>query len=123
MTIDNLFQGVGLGVFLGLFVGKFTGVLLACWMSIKMRLVQLPDGATWSSLSGVAMLCGIGFTVSMFMANLSYPLNFEGQEPSVMLGFLNDAKLGILCGTITSALVGCLILNKTLPKAKEVEQH
>jgi NhaA family Na+:H+ antiporter len=123
MSVDNLFQGIGLGVFLGLFVGKFTGVLLACWMSIKMRLVQMPDGANWSSLSGVAMLCGIGFTVSMFMANLSYPLDYEGLEPHIMQAFLNDAKLGILCGTIVSALVGCLILNKALPKAEDIKHY
>ena len=116
MSIDNLIQGVGLGVFLGLVLGKFSGVMLACWLSIKARIVQLPDGATWPSLAGIAMLCGIGFTVSMFMAELSYPLDLEGQSPEIMRLFLNDAKLGILCGTITSAILGSLILHKTLPK-------
>jgi NhaA family Na+:H+ antiporter len=67
-------------------------------------------------LSGVAMLCGIGFTVSMFMAELSYPLDLEGQSPEMMRLFLNDAKLGILCGTVTSAIIGALILNRALPK-------
>ena len=118
MSADNLFQGVGLGVFLGLVIGKFSGVMLACWLSIKARIVQLPDGATWPSLAGIAMLCGIGFTVSMFMAELSYPLDFEGQSPETMRLLLNDAKLGILCGTITSALLGLLILHWTLPKTK-----
>ena len=118
MSIENLTQGVGLGVFLGLVVGKFTGVMTACWLSIKARIVQLPDGANWSSLAGVAMLCGIGFTVSTFMATLSYPLDLEGQQPTFMQLLLNDAKLGILCGTITSAVLGSIILNKTLPKAK-----
>ena len=118
MSADNLFQGVGLGVFLGLVIGKFSGVMLACWLSIKARIVQLPDGATWPSLAGIAMLCGIGFTVSMFMAELSYPLDLEGQSPEIMHLFLNDAKLGILCGTITSAILGSLILHKTLPKSR-----
>jgi NhaA family Na+:H+ antiporter len=116
MSFANLFQGVGLGVLVGLIVGKFCGVMLACWLSIKSRIVQLPEGATWGSLSGVAMLCGIGFTVSIFMASLSYPEGFEGQEDALMTTLLNDAKLGILCGTITSAILGSLILNKTLPK-------
>jgi NhaA family Na+:H+ antiporter len=116
MSIDNLTQGVGLGVLLGLVIGKFSGVMLACWLSVKVKIVQLPDGANWRSLSGVAMLCGIGFTVSMFMAELSYPLDLEGQSPEMMRLFLNDAKLGILCGTVTSAIIGALILNRALPK-------
>lgn len=116
MSLTSLFSGVGLGVFLGLVVGKFSGVLLACWLSIKTRLVQLPDGANWHSMAGVAMLCGIGFTVSMFMAALSYPANLAGQTPEVMNALLNDAKLGILCGTVTSAILGSIILNKTLPR-------
>ncbi len=116
MSADNLTQGVGLGVFLGLVIGKFSGVMMACWLSIKARIVQLPDGATWPSLAGIAMLCGIGFTVSMFMAELSYPMDLEGQSPEIMRVFLNDAKLGILCGTVTSAILGSLILHKTLPK-------
>ena len=118
MSIDNLIQGVGLGVFLGLVLGKFSGVMLACWLSIKAKIVQLPDGATWPSLAGIAMLCGIGFTVSMFMAELSYPMDLEGQSPEIMRVFLNDAKLGILCGTVTSAILGSLILHKTLPKTR-----
>ena len=116
MSVDNITQGVGLGVFLGLVIGKFAGVMIACWLSVKARIVQLPDGATWPSLAGIAMLCGIGFTVSMFMAELSYPLDLEGQAPAMMRLFLNDAKLGILCGTITSALLGSFLLHKTLPK-------
>lgn len=116
MSLDSITQGVGLGVFLGLVIGKFSGVLMACWLSIKTRIVQMPDGATWPSLAGVAMLCGIGFTVSMFMAALSYPINFPGADQNLMSAMLNDAKLGILCGTITSAILGSIILNKTLPK-------
>jgi NhaA family Na+:H+ antiporter len=116
MSVDNITQGVGLGVFLGLVIGKFSGVMIACWLSVKARIVQLPDGATWPSLAGIAMLCGIGFTVSMFMAELSYPLDLEGQAPAMMRLFLNDAKLGILCGTITSALLGSFLLHKTLPR-------
>lgn len=116
MSVDNITQGVGLGVFLGLVIGKFAGVMIACWLSVKARIVQLPDGATWPSLAGIAMLCGIGFTVSMFMAELSYPLDLEGQAPAMMHLFLNDAKLGILCGTITSALLGSFLLHKTLPR-------
>lgn len=118
MGLENITGGVGLAVLLGLVLGKFSGVLLACWLSIKSRIVEMPEGTTWASLSGVAMLCGIGFTVSMFLATLSYPATFDGAPKEVMGMLLNDAKLGILCGTITSALLGSLILNKTLPKAE-----
>jgi len=66
------------------------------------------------SFASICMLCGIGFTVSMFMAALSYP--------PVHADLLNDAKLGILCGTIASALVGCLMLNRYLPSKEEMER-
>lgn len=108
MSIASLFSGVGLAVFLGLLVGKFVGVFSATWLFIKLRVIQKPEGATWASFASVCMICGIGFTVSMFMAGLSYP--------AVHADLLNDAKLGILMGTIASAVVGSLLLNATLPK-------
>lgn len=108
MSIASLFSGVGLAVFLGLLVGKFVGVFSATWLFIKLRVIQKPEGATWASFASVCMICGIGFTVSMFMAGLSYPAEHAD--------LLNDAKLGILMGTIASAIVGSLMLNATLPK-------
>jgi NhaA family Na+:H+ antiporter len=112
MSLENLFSGVGLAVFLGLLIGKFLGVLSFTWAFIRLRVIQMPQGATWPAFASVCMLCGIGFTVSMFMANLSY-----NSADHLML--LNDAKLGILCGSVASALVGCLMLHFTLPKAEE----
>ena len=108
MSIASLFSGVGLAVFLGLLVGKFVGVFSATWLFIKLHVIQKPEGATWASFASVCMICGIGFTVSMFMAGLSYPAEHAD--------LLNDAKLGILMGTIASAIVGSLMLNVTLPK-------
>ncbi|MBO4800770.1 MAG: Na+/H+ antiporter NhaA [Bacteroidaceae bacterium] len=112
LSIMSLFSGVALGVFLGLLVGKFTGVLAASWISIKMGWCQMPAGANWHSLASVCMICGIGFTVSMFIAALSYPVHL-GADAAVML---NEAKIGILCGTLASALAGSLMLHFTLPK-------
>ena len=109
MDLSNLFSGVGLSVLLGLLVGKFVGVFSFSWISIKMGWVQLPANSTWKSFASVCMLCGIGFTVSMFMADLSY-------RPVNELGMLADSKLGILCGSIASALIGAFLLNKHLPK-------
>jgi NhaA family Na+:H+ antiporter len=88
-------------------------------VAIKLHIVEMPERANWLSFASVAMLCGIGFTVSMFMAGLSFPVDLEGQDPALMQALLNDAKLGILCGTVLSALVGCLMLHFTLPKHSE----
>ena len=111
MSIGSLFHGVALGVFLGLLIGKFTGVLSFSWLSIKLGWCQMPEGGNWRSFASVCMICGIGFTVSMFIAALSYPAHL-GTEGADML---NEAKLGIICGTVASALVGALMLNFTLP--------
>ena len=112
LSFMSLFHGVALGVFLGLLIGKFLGVLSFSWLSIKFKVCQMPAGANWKSFASVCMICGIGFTVSMFIAALSYPTHL-GAEAAEML---NEAKLGILCGTLASALVGAFMLNQTLPK-------
>ncbi len=108
MSLDNLFSGVGLAVFLGLFVGKFLGVLGFSWIFVKLKVMELPEHSTWASFASICVLCGIGFTVSMFMTALSYPAEH--------VDLLNDAKLGIICGSVASGLVGCLMLHLTLPK-------
>lgn len=118
MSLSNIFSGVGLGVMLGLLVGKFCGVFSFSWIAIRLGLVEMPSRATWPAFASVAMLCGIGFTVSMFMANLSFPADLAGADPTLMQTMLNDAKLGILCGTLLSAFVGSLMLHLTLPKHK-----
>jgi NhaA family Na+:H+ antiporter len=115
MSIGTLFHGVALAVFLGPIVGTFTGVLSASWLSIKLGWCQMPEGGNWRSFASVCMICGIGFTVSMFIAALSYPAHL-GTDGADML---NEAKLGILCGTLASALVGAFMLNATLPKAEK----
>lgn len=109
MSLANLFSGIGLAVFLGLLIGKFCGVLSFSWIGIRLGIIQMPQGSNWKSFASVCMLCGIGFTVSMFIASLSYSETGHAD-------FLNDAKLGILCGTIASAITGCLMLNAFLPK-------
>lgn len=114
MSFMNLFHGVALGVFLGLFVGKFLGVLGFSWLSMKLGICRMPGGADWRSFASVCMVCGIGFTVSMFIAALSYlPVaDMGGAE------FLNEAKLGILTGSVASGLFGCILLNWSLPKGE-----
>ncbi|MCM1108930.1 MAG: Na+/H+ antiporter NhaA [Clostridium sp.] len=110
MSVGSLFSGVGLAVFMGLLVGKVTGVFLFSTLSMKLGLTTMPAGADMKSFASLCMLTGIGFTVAMFIADLSYSgLGAEGQV------LLNDAKLGILCGSFCSAVVSVFLLHKTLP--------
>lgn len=111
MDMGSLFNGVGMAVVIGLVVGKFVGVYSFSWVAIKLKIVRLPKGADWKSFAAVCMLCGIGLTVSIFIADLSYAA-IKGTS------LLNEAKLGILCGSIISAILGCILLNKYLPKEK-----
>ena len=98
---------------LGLVVGKFVGVFSFSWLAIRLGFVSLPSGATWKAFASVCVVCGIGFTVSMFIADLSYA--GLGAHGAAMLG---QAKLGVLIGSALSALLGCLMLHKTLPTAE-----
>ena len=110
MSIGSIFGGIGLSVIIGLVAGKFVGVFTFSWAAIKLGFVQLPQGADWKSFASVCMLCGIGLTVSIFIADLSYAALGSGTT------LLSEAKLGILCGSLISAIVGCLLLNRFLPK-------
>lgn len=111
MSVGTLFSGVSLAVMLGLVVGKFLGVFSFSWLAIRLKWVSLPAGASWKSFASVCMVCGIGFTVSMFIADLSYA--GLGEHGALLL---DQAKLGVLCGSVISAVIGCIFLHKTLPK-------
>lgn len=113
MSLGDVFSGVSLAVMLGLVLGKFAGVFSFSWLAVRFRLVALPTGATWKSFASVCVVCGIGFTVSMFIAELSYAgLGSDGAA------LLPQAKLGVLLGSIISAILGCYFLNKTLPRRR-----
>ena len=111
MSIGGLFSEVGLAVMLGLVVGKFVGVFSFSWLAVRLKVVSLPANTTWKAFASVCVVCGIGFTVSMFIADLSY--SGLGEAGAAML---SEAKLGVLCGSVISAVLGCVLLNKTLPK-------
>ena len=113
MSIGSLFSGVGLSAMLGLVIGKFIGVFTFSWAAVKAKIVKLPEGTTWKAFASVCVICGIGFTVSMFIADLSYAgLGASGAA------LLNEAKLGVLCGSVIAAVLGAVLLNKTLPEQK-----
>lgn len=109
MSLGGVFSGVGLAVIAGLVLGKFLGVFSFSWIAVRMNLVKLPEKTTWKAFAGVCVLCGIGFTVSMFIADLSYAGVAGGAA------VLDQAKSGILIASVAAALAGCLILNRTLP--------
>ena len=96
-------------VAIGLVVGKFVGIYLFTWLTIKCRISSLVSGMTWSNLAGISLLGGIGFTVSLFIANLSF-----GNDAIL----LSQAKLGVLLGTVMAGVLGCIVLHFTLPKLK-----
>lgn len=106
----SLVGDVSIAVAAGLLLGKFVGIFLFTWLAIKSRLVLMPSGMNWKNLAGVSLLGGVGFTVSLFIANLS----FAGEYPEL----LNQAKLGVLSGTIIAGILGYMVLRIVLPKAK-----
>ena len=111
MTFATLFSGVSISVLLGLVLGKFLGVFSFSWLAVRLKFVTLPQGTSWKAFASVCVVCGIGFTVSMFIADLSYSGAGEAG-----LALLNQAKLGVLTGSLISALLGCALLNRTLPQ-------
>ena len=92
---EQLLHGVPLAIALGLFVGKQVGVFGLCWLAIKLKLTSLPNSMSWSALYGTAALCGIGFTMSLFIGSLAF------DETGVTLIF--DERLGIILGSLVSA--------------------
>ncbi len=100
VTIDTLTEGVPLGIALGLFLGKPIGVLLFSAVMVFSGLASLPQGCRWGHMLGAGCLAGIGFTMSLFIGTLAFP------DPS----FADDVRLGVLGGSIVSAIVGYLLL-------------
>ncbi len=106
MTLSGLFGPIPSGVALGLFLGKQLGVFGFAWAAIRFGLASLPEGATWRSLYGTAVLCGIGFTMSLFISTLAYD---SGTYDAAV-----SARLGILAGSFVSAAAGYVILKSAL---------
>ncbi|MFJ3482703.1 Na+/H+ antiporter NhaA [Pseudomonas sp. NPDC090202] len=105
ITLGNLVDPVPLGVALGLFVGKQIGVFLAATLAIRAGLATLPEGSNWTQLYGVALLCGIGFTMSLFIGNLAFPGAAH---------LIDEVKVGVLMGSILSAIAGVWLLRSRL---------
>ena len=100
LAVDALLAPVPVGVAAGLFVGKQVGVIAASWLAVRRGWAAWPAGATPAQLYGVAVLCGIGFTMSLFIGGLALPSDH----------LQNQVKLGVFSGSVLSALVGFLVL-------------
>ena len=109
-TMAEIWHPVPFGITLGLFIGKQLGVFSISWLGIKLQIAELPKGVTWRHLYGMSILCGIGFTMSLFISSLAF-------EPTVSeYGMVS--RLGILCGSTLSAVIGFVFLRFSLKEAK-----
>ncbi|TCW12896.1 sodium/proton antiporter (NhaA family) [Raoultella sp. BIGb0138] len=106
VTLEGLTSLLPLGIIAGLFIGKPLGISLFCWLALKLRWASLPEGTTCQQIMAVGILCGIGFTMSIFIASLAFG--------SVDPGLINWAKLGILIGSVLSAVTGYMILRRRI---------
>ncbi|ATX79458.1 sodium/proton antiporter, NhaA family [Mariprofundus aestuarium] len=106
MGIDEMLHPVTIGIALGLFIGKQLGVFTFAWLAVKMGLAKLPKNVDWSLIYGVSLLCGIGFTMSLFIGSLA----FESSGNNLLF----DERLGIILASSLSAICGYIWLKKSL---------
>jgi len=98
MTVESFTHPVPMGIAVGLLLGKTVGVFGLTWLAVKLRLAALPEGAGWGQILGVAILCGIGFTMSLFVGSLAFPpgsSDYAGMD-----------RMGILTGSFFAAVIG-----------------
>lgn len=105
-SISDVLHSVPLGIVTGLFLGKQIGILAMCWLAVRLGVAALPAGVGWWQLHGTALLCGIGFTMSLFIASLAFE-----QGGAAYLGL---ERLGILIGSLVSGLLGYSVLRVAL---------
>jgi NhaA family Na+:H+ antiporter len=103
---EQFFHPVPMGIAIGLFIGKQVGIFGLCWLFVKLKLTNLPSGMSWSSLYSTAILCGVGFTMGLFIGSLAF------EETGINLLF--DERLGIIMGSFVSGIVGYLALRASL---------
>lgn len=112
---DQLLHGVPAGIALGLFVGKQIGVFGLCFLAVRSGFCELPKNMNWPVLYGISLLCGVGFTMSLFIGGLAF------EATGVDLIF--DERLGIILGSLVSGVLGYLVLRMVLPKGTEPEDE
>lgn len=111
LNAGMIFEGVSIAIIVSLVLGKFLGIFLFSLATVKLKLAPMPEGANWPRMAAISLLGGIGFTVSLFIANLS----FNAGDPIISL-LLDNSKLGILIGSLLAGIGGWAALHFTLPK-------
>jgi NhaA family Na+:H+ antiporter len=105
LGLADLLAPVTSGIILGLAVGKPVGITAFTWLAVRSGLGRLPEGATWPQVVGAGFIAGIGFTMSLFVGSLAYPEAMQDQ-----------VRLGVLCGSLVSALLGAAVLTLAAPR-------
>jgi Na+:H+ antiporter, NhaA family len=111
VSMEQLLHGVPVGIAVGLFLGKQSGIFGLCYCAVKLKLAKLPSDVSLLSLYGVAAICGVGFTMSLFIGSLAF------EETGVDQIF--DERLGIILGSVASGLAGYFILRRSLHAVPE----
>ena len=101
LSLNSLLDKVPLGIVLGLFVGKQLGVFIFSYVSIKLKIAQMPNNSNWFNFYGVGVLTGIGFTMSLFVGNLAFVENLQ---------YMDGVKIGVLTGSLLSTLFGYFLI-------------
>ena len=101
LSFASLLNKVPLGILMGLFVGKQLGVFVFSYVSIKLKIAQMPNNANWFNFYGVGVLTGIGFTMSLFVGNLAFVENVQ---------YMDGVKIGVLTGSLLSTLTGYFLI-------------
>ena len=101
LSFSSLLNKVPLGILLGLFVGKQLGVFIFSYISIKLKIAQMPNNSNWFNFYGVGVLTGIGFTMSLFVGNLAFAENMQ---------YMDGVKIGVLTGSLLSTLTGYFLI-------------
>ncbi|MDB9741653.1 Na+/H+ antiporter NhaA [Akkermansiaceae bacterium] len=107
ITFEALLQPVTLGIALGLLLGKQIGVFAMIYLMAKLKLAALPQNVTWKQIYGLSLLCGVGFTMSLFISSLAF-------EESIALDFIVQARIGILVGSLISGILGFIVLKSSV---------
>lgn len=110
-TIDELLSAVPLGIILGLFIGKQFGIFFATWLAIRLGWAPMPKGANWTALYGASLICGVGFTMSLFIGNLAFP------DPTTDYPAL--VRFGVFAGSLISGVSGYLLIRFGCKKPSE----
>jgi NhaA family Na+:H+ antiporter len=104
--VSAISNPISIGIISGLFIGKQIGIFSFSYLAVKLKLASEPEGVSWKKIYAASLLAGIGFTMSLFIANLAF----------ISPELLNISKVGILSGSLLSGIVGFIILKSALDK-------